>query len=39
MFALKNTLLPINGFIKSNDEFPIQKSPFFASFRKSAALR
>jgi hypothetical protein len=31
--------VPIHGFIKGTDEFSIQKSPFSASSRKSAALR
>ena len=31
--------MPIHGFIKGTDSFPIQKSPFSASSRKSAALR
>jgi hypothetical protein len=31
--------VPIHGFIKGTDSFPIQKSPFSASSRKSAALR
>jgi hypothetical protein len=31
--------VPLHGFIEGTDLFPIQKSPFSASSRKSAALR